>query len=150
MSKGFEDWTLEDVARHNLRVSAGRKGNNPPKEKVPLESQSRSKYGNTKTMVNGIKYDSRKEAKRASELEMQERLGLITNLERQKKFVLQPSFKFAGHTIREISYVADFVYMENGTQVVEDVKSPITRKNPVYLIKKKMLMYVHGIEIKEV
>lgn len=55
-----------------------------------------------------------------------------------------------GKTIREIAYVADFVYMENGKQVVEDVKSDITRANPVYKIKKKMLMYVHGIEITEV
>ena len=150
MSKGFEDWTLEDVARHNLRVSTSRKGNTTPKEKTPLESQSRNKYGNTKTVVNGIKSDSKKEAKRASELETEERLGIISHLERQKKYVLQPSFKFGGHTIREISYVADFVYMENGTQVVEDVKSDITRMNPVYRIKKKMMLYVHGIEIREV
>lgn len=101
-------------------------------------------------MYNGKQYDSKKEARRAEELERQERLGIISNLEHQKKFVLQPSFKFGKHTIREIAYVADFVYVENGTQVVEDVKSDITRKNPVYKIKKKMMMYIHGIEIKEV
>lgn len=100
--------------------------------------------------VNGIKYDSKKEAKRAAELEQLERLGIIKDLERQKKYVLQPSFKFMGKTIREIAYVADFVYLENETLVVEDVKSPITRKNPIYMLKKKMMMYVHGIEIKEV
>ena len=55
-----------------------------------------------------------------------------------------------GHKIREIAYVADFVYEENGAKVVEDVKSPITRKNPIYKLKKKMMMYVHGIEVKEV
>ena len=126
------------------------KGKNMPKETKPKIDKPRSKYGNTKVEVNGVKYDSKKEAKKAEELEMQERLGIISNLERQKKFVLQPSFKFAGHTIREIAYVADFVYMENGTQVVMDVKSPITRANPVYKIKKKMMMYVHGIEVKEV
>ena len=84
------------------------------------------------------------------ELEQLQKLGLIKNLERQKKYVLQPSFKFAGKTIREIAYIADFVYEENGKQVVEDVKSPITRKNPIYKLKKKMMMYVLGIEIKEV
>lgn len=121
----------------------------PQKEKTIVD-KPRSKYGNQKTEVNGIKYDSKKEAKRAEQLEVQQRLGLISDLERQVKFVLQPSFEFAGHKIREIAYVADFVYIENGNKVVEDVKSPITRKNPVYKLKKKMMMYVHGIEVKEV
>ena len=147
MSRGFEEWSIEDVIKHNNRV---RGITSKPTPQKPIVGQSRPKYGNSKVEVNGTKYDSKKEAKRASELETQERLGLISHLEKQKKFVLQPSFKFMGHTIREISYVADFVYMDNGTQVVEDVKSPITRKNPVYLLKKKMMMYVHGIEIKEV
>lgn len=147
MSKGFEDWTPEDVIRHNNRVRGITTNPQPQKSIV---GQPRSKYGNQKVVVDGTKYDSKKEAKRASELETQERLGLISHLEKQKKFVLQPSFKFMGHTIREISYVADFVYEENGTQVVEDCKSPATKLNPVYKIKKKMMMYVHGIEIKEV
>ena len=147
MSRGFEDWTPEDVIKHNNRI---RDITSRPAIQKQIVGQSRPKYGNSKVVVDGQKYDSKKEFKRAGELAAQERLGLISHLERQKKFVLQPSFKFAGHTIREISYVADFVYVENGTQVVEDVKSPITRKNPVYLIKKKMMMYVHGIEIKEV
>lgn len=136
--RGFEDWTEEDVKRHNQRIVYHDLSYKP------------LKYRNEKTTVDGVKYDSKKEAKRASELELQERLGLISNLERQKKYVLQPSFKFLGKTIREITYVADFVYKENGNTVVEDVKSPITRKNPVYRLKKKMMMYVHGIEIKEV
>lgn len=144
---GFEDWTLNDVLKHNKRV----RGNKiPPQPQKSFIGQSRSKYGNTKVVVNGTKYDSKKEAKRSEELETQERLGLISNLEKQKKYVLQPSFKFKNHTIREISYIADFVYKEKGSVVVEDVKSPITRKNPVYQIKKKMMMYIHGIEIKEV
>ena len=145
----FSDWDIEDVIRHNQRIKS-KTTNYMPEEQKSIVSHSRSKYGNVKTEVNGVKYDSKKEAKRAQELEVQERLGLITNLERQKKFVLQPSFKFLGKTIREIAYVADFVYIENGVQVVEDVKSPATRKNPIYTLKKKMMMYVHGIEVKEV
>lgn len=150
MSKGFEDWSLDDVKRHNLRILMASKGKNTSKEIKPQISQSRNKYGNVKVEVDGVKYDSKKEAKRSAELETQQKLGIISNLERQVKFVLQPSFKFMGHTIREIAYVADFVYMENGNKVVEDVKSPITRKNPIYKLKKKMMMYVHGIEVKEV
>ncbi len=135
---------------HNLRVLTAGKGKNTPKETKPKISQPRSKYGNVKTEVNGVKYDSKKEANRAIELEEQERLGIITHLEKQKKYVLQPSFKFLGKTVREISYVADFVYEENGETIVEDVKSPITRSNPVYKIKKKMMMYVYKIKIREV
>lgn len=148
--RGFEDWSLDDVLRHNLRVSGGKATRNTPEKNKPQISQSRSKYGNTKTEVNGIKYDSKKEAERSIELEQLEKLGKIKNLERQKKYTLQPSFKFLGKTIREISYVADFVYEEDGKVIVEDVKSPITRANPVYKLKKKMMMYVHGIEIVEV
>lgn len=120
-----------------------------PKEIKPKISQSRNKYGNVKVEVDGVKYDSKKEAKRSAELETQQKLGIISNLERQVKFVLQPSFKFAGHTIREIAYVADFVYMENGNKVVEDVKSRATM-TPIYKLKKKMMMYVHGVEVHEV
>lgn len=146
----FSDWTLEDVIKHNQRIKAQQTIKNTPQERKSIVGKPRSKYGNQKTEVNGVKYDSKKEAKRAEQLELQQRLGIIKNLERQKKYVLQPSFKFAGHTIREIAYVADFVYTENGEQIIEDVKSPITRKNPVYKLKKKMMMYVHGIEVKEV
>ena len=139
--RGFEDWTEEDVKKHNSRV----------KQNIfALSNGGYNKYKNEKTIVDGVKFDSKKEARRAEELKTQERLGLISNLEMQKKFVLQPSFKFLGKTIREISYLADFVYKENGELVVEDVKSPITRKNPVYKLKKKMMMYVHKIEIREV
>lgn len=139
---------IEDVIRHNQRIKSQTIKNMPQKEK-PIVGKPRSKYGNQKTEVNGVKYDSKKEAKRAEQLELQQRLGIISDLERQKKYVLQPSFKFLGKTIREISYVADFVYKENGELVVEDVKSPASR-TPVYLLKKKMMMYVHGIEIREV
>jgi len=139
---------IEDVIRHNQRIKTQTIKNISQPTK-PIIDKPRAKYGNQKVEVDGVKYDSKKEARRASELESEERLGLITDLERQKKYVLQPSFKFLGKTIREIAYVADFVYNEDGKLVVEDVKSPVTRANPVYKLKKKMMMYVHGIEIKE-
>ena len=148
MGTMFSDWTEADVIRHNQRIKSQTIKNTSLKEKSIVD-KPRAKYGNTKTEVNGVKYDSKKEAKRAEQLELQQRLGLISDLERQVKFVLQPSFEFAGHKIREIAYVADFVYIENGNKVVEDVKSPAS-KTPLYKLKKKMMMYVHGIEVKEV
>ena len=99
------------------------------------------KYRNIKT--NG--YDSKKESHRATELRLLERMGVISDLEEQVSFELIP--KQVG--MRATKYQADFVYMENGEKVVEDVKSAITKKNPVYRIKKKLLFFRHGILIKE-
>lgn len=146
----FSNWTMDDVIRHQNRIKSQQTIKNIPQEEKPIVDHSRSKYGNVKTEANGVVYDSKKEAKRALELEQLEKAGEIHNLKRQVKYVLQPSFFFFGKTIREISYVADFVYEEDGKVVVEDVKSDATRQNPVYKLKKKMLMYVHKIEIREV
>lgn len=148
--RGWEDYTLADIVEINKRNRKSKATSNIALNKKNFKNDSRAKYGNKKIEYNGIVYDSKKEFNRAMELEQLQKLGLISNLQRQKKYVLQPSFKFMNKTIREIAYIADFVYEENGDVIVEDVKSPITRKNPVYLIKKKMLMYVHGIEIKEI
>ena len=140
---------IEDVIRHNQRIKS-QTIKNTTQEIKPKIDKPRAKYGNQKVEVDGIKYDSKKEARRAEELEYEERLGEIENLERQKKYELQPGFTLNGHKIRPITYIADFVYEKNGEVVVEDVKSEITRKNQVYKLKKKMMMYVHNIEIKEI
>ncbi len=93
-----------------------------------------TKYRNKKT--NG--YDSKKEAKRADELKLLERAKVISNLEKQVAFELQPSFKADGKTERAIKYIADFKYSKDGTEVVEDVKG---FKTDVYKIKRKMFLF---------
>lgn len=101
-----------------------------------------NKYRNIKTTVGGVTFDSRKEYNRASELVLMERAHLISNLERQKRFELQPAFKNnKGEHVRAITYVADFVYEKNGQQYAEDVKSAITKKDATYILKKKMFMF---------
>ena len=100
-----------------------------------------TKYFNRKTIYKGKIYDSKKEAKRAYELDMMQRAGLIHNLERQKSFELQPSFKLNGKTIRAITYIADFVYTKNGQVIVEDVKGSKKTLTEVYRIKKKLFLY---------
>lgn len=101
------------------------------------------KYGNIKTVTSdGIKHDSVKEANRWCELNLMLRAGLIRDLQRQVKFELLP--KQEGE--RAVYYIADFVYMENGAKVVEDVKGCRTE---VYKLKKKMMLYFHGIRIRE-
>lgn len=122
------------------------------------------KYHNCKTIVNGIAFDSKKEAKRYKELHLLEKSGIITNLELQKKYVLIPSQreecdeiyvggkhkgeKKKGKVIeKECSYYADFVYLDkNGNVVVEDRKGIRTE---AYKIKRKLMLHIHGIRIKE-
>lgn len=110
-----------------------------------------AKYRNRKVTANGITYDSKKEARRHEELMLLENTGQITNLERQVKYVLIPSQRIDGKVVeREVGYVADFRYTKDGKVVVEDVKSEITRKEPKYIIKRKLMLYIHGIRVKEV
>lgn len=121
-----------------------------------------SKYNSRKITVDGIQFDSRKEAKRFAELAQLERAGHIANLQRQVKFVLIPTQRepdtvgkrggiIKGKLLeKEVAYHADFVYMRDGVQIVEDTKSPPTRKEPKYIIKRKLMLYVHGIRIKEI
>ena len=108
-----------------------------------------SKYKAKKTVVDGIEFDSRKEARRWSELRLLESAGEIADLRRQVKFVLIPKQLDERGKVaeRECAYVADFVYRENGATVVEDTKGVRTKD---YIIKRKLMRYVHGIAISEV
>ena len=105
-----------------------------------------SKYKNQKTVLDGITFDSKKESTRYAELMMLQRAGLIQNLRLQVPFELIP--KQDGE--RAVKYIADFVYDEGDETVVEDTKSEITRANPTYILKRKLLLWVHGLRIKEV
>lgn len=113
-----------------------------------------NKYGNQKVELDGIKFDSKKEARRYAELKLMEKAGEIKDLELQKEFVIQPSFMDGnGRRQTAIKYRADFVYWKvdgnDLTYIIEDVKSPATRKDRVYRLKKKMMAY-NGHEITEV
>lgn len=107
-------------------------------------TRKRNKYGARKS--GG--YDSRKECRRASVLKMWQRAGLISNLREQVSFQLIPAQRDAdGNAVRPCCYIADFVYTDaDGRQVVEDTKGVRT---DVYRIKKKLMLHVHGITIKE-
>lgn len=97
--------------------------------------------------VNGITFDSRKEENRWMELVLLERAGKISNLETQVKFELIPSQRIDGKVVeRAVHYKADFAYLENGQKIVEDTKG---FKTPEYIIKRKLMLYVHGIKVKE-
>lgn len=121
-----------------------------------------NKYQAIKTCVNGIEFDSRKEARRYQELLLLQRAGVILNLRMQVKFVLIPAqyeyferYGAKGQELKpgkklvekECSYVADFVYEQDGKTIVEDTKGFKTKD---YIIKRKLMLYTHGIRIKEV
>ena len=98
----------------------------------------KNKYGNRKTTVEGITFDSAKEANRYRELKMLEISGLISDLKIQQRFEIVPK---AGGNKRARFYIADFTYFEGGKKIIEDVKSEITRKNPVYTLKKALVQW---------
>ena len=120
------------------------------------------KYNSRKMIVNGIPFDSRKEGRRYIELRMRELRGEITDLKLQVPFELFPEAREPdtvgprggvkhGKVIeRKCEYIADFVYKENGVEIVEDTKSEATRKKESYIVKRKAMLYLKGIRIREV
>lgn len=113
---------------------------------------ARGKYGSSKVERGGQKFDSVKEACRWVTLEQMAAAGQITELRRQVPFVLAPAVKLAGEarTKPALRYFADAVYKQAGQLVVEDTKSPPTRKKEAYRIKRHLMATVHGIHIKEI
>ena len=102
------------------------------------------KYNNTKIRVDGRLFDSKAEAARWQELCLLERAGEITELERQVEYELIPKQKGE----RAVKYIADFRYKDHeGKTVVEDTKGVRTT---VYILKRKLMLRVHGIRIREV
>jgi len=120
-----------------------------------------TKYHNSKTIVDGIEFQSKKEAKRYTELKWLEAAGELYDLERQVRFELIPAQRepdaigpkgghIKGKLIeRKVEYIADFVYKQTKTDemVVEDTKGIRTKD---YVIKRKLMLYMHGIRIKEI
>ncbi len=118
-----------------------------PEEQTCKGTIKTSKYKNKKTVVDGIEFDSKKEANRYQELLLLQKNGIITDLKRQVPYTLVPAFNLGRKRYRPMSYIADFVYKENGKEVVEDTKGYRTE---VYKIKKKLMAYIYQIEIREV
>lgn len=113
---------------------------------IPLERFS--KYGNKKTIIDGINFNSKKESERYLVLKDMLKNKEITDLQLQPKFLLQDSFKYGNETIRKIYYIADFSYKKDGKLIVEDVKG---KKTDVYKLKKKIFLYKYtNIDFREV
>lgn len=113
-----------------------------------------SKYKNKKHEVDGILFASKKEAARYKELKLQQEVGLISDLELQKKYLIIPTQRDpdTGRVVRATHYIADFVYRDlDGKLIVEDVKGYRGGKAyDVFKIKTKLMLQVHGIKVTEV
>lgn len=107
--------------------------------------EKKSKYSSAKTDVDGIRFDSKKEAEFYAELKLRERAGEISHLRLQPRYLLQKAFKHEGKQYREMEYVADFEYVEDGITVVVDVKG---FRTAVYMIKRKLFLYRYGDKVK--
>lgn len=126
-----------------------------------MSIKAKSKYNNKKVEVDGIIFDSKKEAKRYKELVLMQKAGEISELQRQVKYVLIPQqrkpdiigprggVKRGVVLEKECSYIADFVYFDNqlGRYIVEDTKGFRTAD---YVIKRKLMLHVHKIQIHEI
>jgi len=127
-----ELWSANELLNY---LKTGKKEGVAPKK---------SKYGNVKSVADGKTFDSTKEKNRYLELKQMEARGEISELHEQV------TFKFAHNDIKICSYIADFTYNKNGKEVVEDVKSEMTRKLPAYRIKCKLMKAFYNIDIKEI
>lgn len=110
----------------------------------------KSKYNNVKYTLAGETFDSQKEAYRYQELKILLANGEISDLQRQVSYQLIPSQRdILGHVIeRPVVYIADFVYKDkDGNEIVEDAKGMKTRE---YVLKRKMMLYIKGIRVREV
>lgn len=134
----------------NLQArAAGQRSTSDMRDAPAERAQRNQKYGNTKVQDGGRTFDSKAEHKRWQYLVMLEKAREISNLRLQVPFELVPAqMTPSGKKIRPTTYIADFCYDDlKGAAICEDVKGVET---PEYRLKKKLMLYVHGIEIKEV
>lgn len=125
----YEDWLRRNKAP----------GKKPPANNEPVKIKS--KYGNIRTTIDGIEFDSKKEAEYYCNLKLLKRAGEIKDFGLQPRYVLQPTFKKNGKTHRSITYVADFIIENNdGTTDVVDIKGFETQ---VFKIKQKLFEYMY-------
>ena len=113
------------------------------------KAASKSKYGNIKVVIDGVRFDSKGESERYTFLKYMQSIGRIKDLRLQVPYELTPKGRdAAGKAIRAMNYKADFVYIDNktGLEVVEDFKGKRTQD---YINKSKNMKDKHGIEIYE-
>lgn len=156
---------IKEKAAVAATTAAGMQEASKKSKPIISRTNKKSKYHSIATFIDGIEFDSRKEARRYQELKLLEKAGKISNLEMQVPFELIPAQyeecdevytkgprkgerKVGACIEKAVTYRADFVYKDkNGNTVVEDTKGVKTKD---YVIKRKLMLYVHKIRIKEI
>ena len=136
------------------RVKQVNRRSTPKRQENRLETKTSAKYGNKKVEVDGMVFDSKKEAAVFLEFKIMQDGGMIKDLQCQVPFELIPKQTApSGSKFREVKYIADFVYTDcmSGEQVVVDVKGyKKGASDNIFTLKKKMMLERYGIEVKEV
>ena len=140
----YQDYLKRKKEPANKTVAAVKQTQNKkgggaiPHKQNNTKNNTKSKYSNKKVLIDGITFDSMKEANRYRELKLLEKVGEISNLVLQPVYVLLNGFEYKGEKIRAIKYIGDFEYIEvkTGNKVLEDTKGFKTKD---YLIKVKLL-----------
>lgn len=135
MAKGMR-WSEDQLAAHL-------KGKQITPAAAKASSPKPAKFLNQKTEAGGFIHDGKTEATRWMLLKDLERCGIITDLTRQVPFAI------VVNDILICQYTADAVYKRDGVRIVEDTKSPRTRKLPAYRLKMRLMKAVLGIEVQE-
>jgi len=106
-----------------------------------------NKYGAKPQVVDGVRFDSKRELRRWGELQIRERAGEISKLERQVTYVLAPSVKIEGESRARpaLRYKADFRYVEAGQTIVADAKG---HADEAFRIRQHLMKSVHGIDVR--
>ena len=157
-SLSFE--TPEDMPRGMKSLYEAQMARNAAKKaaSAPKPKSKGGKYHAEPCIIGGMRFASKKEARRWAELYAMEQRGEISNLRTQVKFVLVPTQRepdvigpkggiTPGKVLeKEAAYIADFVYTENGVEIVEDSKG---FRTDVYRLKRKLMRYFYGIAIRE-
>lgn len=134
-------WTAAEVERLQVRTVGlnGEVSRHPVH--IDMRVERATKYGNKRTTVDNVRFDSQLEARRYAELKLLQAAGSITRL------TIQPRFRLDVNGEHLCDYIADFSYFSAGALVVEDAKGV---KTAVYRLKKKLMLAIHGIEIIEI
>jgi hypothetical protein len=144
------------AARQDWEAYARQRGLIRDETPAPSEAPRRSKYGNVKTQVNGIWFDSKKEAERFQQLTLMQQAKQISDLELQPRFplhVMRIAYSECPIKLTKVGvFTADFSYLDlrTGECVIEDVKSEPTRTGEAYRLRRKLVEAIHGVVITEV
>lgn len=148
-----EEWEAKKAEIQRKMQERVKAAGHPPQRgtsAAPTKKGKRNLYGAQRVEIDGIEFDSQAEGKRYVQLKTMLRSGEISGLEVHPSFDLIPEQEVDGKKERQVRYVADFRYTEkDGTMVIEDVKSAPT-KTREYIIKRKLMLWLHGIIVQEV